>query len=242
MPRLVLNNVGVSYGGMRAIEGVSLSAEPGEILGIAGPNGAGKTSLLRAVAGLEPLHAGSITFETELLSDAATGKRVAVRKNVQKGISLVPEGRRLFAGLTVEDHLRFGAYLVGGRNVADDLERVYRIFPKLAERRSQDVNTLSGGEKQMVAIGRGLMSRPRLLMIDELSLGLAPVVVNALIDALIEINRSTDLTLILVDECLGRLGSSVSRVLFLSHGRVQTIMSPEELRAQAATLYLNHQD
>lgn len=241
MPSLVLKEVSVSYGGLRAVEGVSLSVERGEILGIAGPNGAGKTSLLRAIAGLEPLSAGSIAFESELLGDAVTGKRVAVRKNVQKGISLVPEGRRLFAGLTVEDHLRFGAYLVGGRNVAKDLERVYRIFPALAERRSQDVNTLSGGEKQMVAIGRGLMAGPRLLMIDELSLGLAPVVVNALIDALIEINRSTDLTLILVDECLGRLGSSVSRVLFLSHGRVQTVMSPEELRVEAAALYLSHQ-
>jgi branched-chain amino acid transport system ATP-binding protein len=242
MPRLILSDVGVSYGGLRAVSGVSLSAEPGEILGIAGPNGAGKTSLLRAIAGLEPLSTGDITFEAETLSDAATGKRVAVRKNVQKGISLVPEGRRLFAGLTVEDHLRFGAYLVGGRDVAQELERVYRIFPKLAERRLQDVNTLSGGEKQMVAIGRGLMSRPRLLMIDELSLGLAPVVVNSLIDALIEINRSTDVTLILVDECLGRLGSSVSRVLFLSHGRVQKMMSPEQLRSEAATLYLSHQD
>jgi branched-chain amino acid transport system ATP-binding protein len=238
---LVLDNVGVSYGGMRAVADVSLAAEPGEILGIAGPNGAGKTSLLRAIAGLEALSAGRITFDGDVISDAGTGKRRVVRKNVQKGIALVPEGRRLFAGLTVEDHLRFGAYLVGGRRVAEDLQLVYRIFPKLAERKSQDASTLSGGEKQMVAIGRGLMSRPRLLMIDELSLGLAPVVVNALIDALIEINRSMGLTLILVDECLGRLGSSVSRVLFLSRGRVQTIMSPDQLRAEAATLYLSHQ-
>jgi branched-chain amino acid transport system ATP-binding protein len=154
---------------------------------------------------------------------------------------LVPEGRRLFSGLSVEDHLRFGAYLVDSADLASDLERVYRIFPKLAERRQQDVTSLSGGEKQMVAIGRALMSRPSLLMIDELSLGLAPVIVNELMDALGELNASDGLTLILVDECLGRLGSAVSSVIFLSHGRVQAVRSPEELRTDAAALYLHHQ-
>lgn len=241
MPSLVLNDVGVSYGGLRAVVGVSLSVEHGEIIGIAGPNGAGKTSLLRAIAGLEPLSTGSITFEAELLSAASTRKRGVARKNVQRGISLVPEGRRLFAGLTVDDHLRFGAYLVGARNITQHLDRVYHIFPALAERKSQDVASLSGGEKQMVAIGRALMASPRVLMIDELSLGLAPVVVNKLIDALVEINRLTRLTLILVDECLGRLGSNVSRVVFLSHGRVQSVLSPEELHIQAAALYLNYE-
>lgn len=242
MSLLALDRVAVSYKGLRAIENVALSVGPGEILGIAGPNGAGKTSLLRAIAGLEPLSAGNIAYAGEIISDAATGKCSAIKTNIRKGISLVPEGRRLFAGLTVEDHLRFGAYLVGGRNVVGDIQRVYKIFPKLAERRSQDVATLSGGEKQMVAIGRGLMAAPKLLMIDELALGLAPVVVNSLVDALVEINRSDGITLILVDECLGRLGSSVSRVVFLSHGQVQTIMSPENLRTEAAALYLSRQD
>jgi branched-chain amino acid transport system ATP-binding protein len=241
MTALVLQDVGVSYRGMRALSGVSLTLERGQAIGVAGPNGAGKTSLLRAIAGLVPLAAGRVTFEGAVLSDAAAKSRLSVRRIVRKGMCLVPEGRRLFAGLSVEDHLRFGAYLVDSADLSSDLDRVYRIFPKLAKRRRQDVTTLSGGEKQMVAIGRALMSRPSLLMIDELSLGLAPVVVNELMDALGEFNASAGLTLILVDECLGRLGSAVSRVLFLSHGQVQAIRSPEELRTDAAALYLHHQ-
>lgn len=239
-PRLSVEGVDVSYGGLVAVSDVSFSVQPGEIMGIAGANGAGKSSLLRAIAGVQQVSRGKVTFENEAVNDADLRKN-SVRANVLRGIALVPEGRRLFAGLSVEDHLRFGAYLVGSSRVQRELDRVYSIFPKLAERRTQDVNSLSGGEKQMVAIGRGLMARPKLLMIDELSLGLAPVVVNSLIDALLEINRGGDITLLLVDECLGRLGSHVSRVLFLSHGRVQRILSPEELKTGAAALYLTHE-
>jgi branched-chain amino acid transport system ATP-binding protein len=150
----------------------------------------------------------------------------------------VPEGRRLFAGLTVEDHLRFGAYVVAAADVPATMERVYAIFPKLKERRLQEVSSLSGGEKQMVAIARAMMAKPKLLMIDELSLGLAPVVVNELVDALMKLNAESGLTIVLVDECLGRLGSAVSRVLFLSHGHIQAIRSPQEIQQQAAKLYL----
>jgi branched-chain amino acid transport system ATP-binding protein len=238
MTALTLSDVGVDYRGMTALAGVSLAIEPGEMLGIAGPNGAGKTSLLRAISGLVPLARGRVMFDGKILSDAATRMRQSVRRIVLSGLSLVPEGRRLFAGLSVEDHLRLGAYLVSRREVDSGLAYVYGIFPKLSERSRQDVATLSGGEKQMVAIGRALMSRPKLLMIDELSLGLAPVIVNELIEALAELNRVSGLTVILVDECLGRLGSTVSRVLFLSHGQVRAIRSPEELRKDAATLYL----
>jgi branched-chain amino acid transport system ATP-binding protein len=241
-PALMLDNVAVSYRGLRALEGVALSLDRDEMLGVAGPNGAGKTSLLRAIAGLVPLADGRVIFDGQVLADASSRHRLSVRRIVRSGMCLVPEGRRLFAGLSVEDHLRFGAYLVDSTDVATDLERVYRIFPKLAERRRQDVATLSGGEKQMVAIGRALMARPKLLMIDELSLGLAPLIVNELIEALRTLKAAGGMTIILVDECLGPLSLAVSRVLFLSRGRVQAIQSPEEIRKDAAALYLAHQD
>jgi len=239
MTLLSLEAVGVAYAGMRALSGVTVSLRAGEILGISGPNGAGKTSLLRVIAGLTPLDSGKVSLGDVVLADASCGARLSVRRIVRLGITLVPEGRRLFAGLSVEDHLRFGAYLAGVKEVETSLQRVYATFPKLADRRRQDVVSLSGGEKQMVAIGRALMAAPRLLMIDELSLGLAPVVVNEIIDTLTALNASTGLTIILVDECLGRLGNAVSKVLFLSHGRIQAIKAPDDVRREAASLYLH---
>jgi len=238
MSILTLENVGVSYRGMRALGDVTLSVERGEMIGVAGPNGAGKTSLLRAIASLVPIDSGRISFDDGIIADTASRRKAAVRQVVRRGMSLVPEGRRLFAGLTVEDHLRFGAYVVAAADVPATMERVYAIFPKLKERRLQEVSSLSGGEKQMVAIARAMMAKPKLLMIDELSLGLAPVVVNELVDALMKLNAESGLTIVLVDECLGRLGSAVSRVLFLSHGHIQAIRSPQEIQQQAAKLYL----
>jgi branched-chain amino acid transport system ATP-binding protein len=238
MSILTLENVGVSYRGMRALGDVTLSVERGEMIGVAGPNGAGKTSLLRAIASLVPIDSGRISFDDGIIADTASRRKAAVRQVVRRGMSLVPEGRRLFAGLTVEDHLRFGAYVVAAADVPATMERVYAIFPKLKERRLQEVSSLSGGEKQMVAIARAMMAKPKLLMIDELSLGLAPVVVNELVDALVKLNADSGLTIVLVDECLGRLGSAVSRVLFLSHGHIQAIRSPQEIQQQAAKLYL----
>jgi branched-chain amino acid transport system ATP-binding protein len=238
MSILTLENVGVSYRGMRALGDVTLSVERGEMIGVAGPNGAGKTSLLRAIASLVPIDSGRISFDDGIIADTASRRKAAVRQVVRRGMSLVPEGRRLFAGLTVEDHLRFGAYVVAAADVPATMERVYAIFPKLKERRLQEVSSLSGGEKQMVAIARAMMAKPKLLMIDELSLGLAPVVVNELVNALVKLNADSGLTIVLVDECLGRLGSAVSRVLFLSHGHIQAIRSPQEIQQQAAKLYL----
>jgi branched-chain amino acid transport system ATP-binding protein len=185
---------------------------------------------------------GSIRLDDHVLNDASHARRRNQRAIVKQGVCLVPEGRRLFSGLNVEDHLRFGAYLVGSRQVSDDLARIYAIFPKLAERRRQDVRTLSGGEKQMVAIGRGLMSNPKLLMIDELALGLAPVVVNELVEALCRLNADAGLGIIVVDECLGRLSSSVSQVAFLAHGKLQAVLAPGQLSRETASLYLSLQD
>lgn len=242
MSELSVQGVGVAYGGMKALEQISFEVEGGEMLGVAGANGAGKSSLLRAIGGLVPLSGGRIAFRGETVADGASARRPNVRAIVRSGICLVPEGRRLFAGLSVRDHLRFGAYVADNPHFDEDLERVHAIFPKLAERGDQDAESLSGGEKQMVAIARAIMSRPRLLMVDELSLGLAPVVVNELIAALVTLNRETGLTMILVDECLGPLGQAVSRVLFLAHGHVQAVRSPDEIRADAAELYLGGSD
>jgi branched-chain amino acid transport system ATP-binding protein len=236
MAILTVSNIGVSYDGMKALQGVSLKFDQGDIVGIAGPNGSGKTSLLRAIAGSVPVNSGRIEFEHTVLSDANTRSRKRPRETVKLGVSLVPEGRGLFAGLSVEDHLRFGAYLVG-LDTADTLEHVYTLFPRLHERRKQDVASLSGGEKQMVAIGRALMAKPKLLMIDELALGLAPVVVKTLLDALRKLNESTGITIILVDESLARLGSAVSSIVFLAHGRVLAVQRPDELSEDAAALY-----
>jgi branched-chain amino acid transport system ATP-binding protein len=236
MPILTVSNIRVSYDGMKALQDVSLKLDRGDIVGIAGPNGAGKTSLLRAIAGLVPVDSGRIEFEQVVISDAGARSRKRPSETVKLGVSLVPEGRGLFAGLSVEDHLRFGAYLVG-HGTAEVLDQVYTLFPKLHERRKQDVASLSGGEKQMVAIGRALMAKPKLLMIDELALGLAPVVVKTLLDVLCRLNENNDITIILVDESLARLGSAVSSIVFLAHGQVLTVQKPDELSEDAAALY-----
>jgi len=182
-PLLEVRSLAVSYGDIGVIWHADLVVPRGSIVALVGSNGAGKTTLLRTIAGTLPPRRGAIVMEgTDITAEDARGR-------VRRGLVLVPEGRRLFAGLSVADNLLLGAYQRADMaEVRRDMERMYALFPRLAERRRQDGSTLSGGEQQMCAIARGLMAAPRLLLIDELSLGLAPSVVEELIEALKRIN------------------------------------------------------
>ncbi len=194
-PLLQVQGLQAGYGDVQVLWGVDISVQAGEIACVVGSNGAGKTTLLRTVSGLIAPSAGRITFAGSDLT-GATPEAV-----LRAGIAHVPEGRRLFRGLSVKDNLLLGAYLrhVQRAEVEHDLEQVFELFPILRQRAAQDATTLSGGEQQMCAIGRGLMSLPTLLMIDELSLGLAPRAVEKLSEALLAINRA-GLTVLLVEQ------------------------------------------
>ena len=182
-PLLEVTDLAVSYGDVQVVWKVDLSVAEGSIVALIGSNGAGKTTILRALSGLLQPTTGRISFEGEAIAASSP------LHFVSRGLSHVPEGRRLFSSLSVLDNLMLGAYLRSDRAaVARDIERVFTLFPRLRERRRQDAATLSGGEQQMCAIGRGLMASPRLLLIDELSLGLAPKVVHELVDALRKVN------------------------------------------------------
>ncbi|MGA2974845.1 MAG: ABC transporter ATP-binding protein [Spirochaetia bacterium] len=172
----------VSYGHIRALRGVSLEVYPGEIVVLIGANGAGKTTLLESVLGINPLAAGVVKFNGAVVSG------ISADRNVRAGLCLVPEGRGVFSSMSVLDNLLLGAHH-NMRNVAKNLERVYQWFPILQERKDQIARTLSGGERQMLAIGRALMSAPKLIMVDEPSLGLAPIVVNDIFAILSRLNR-----------------------------------------------------
>ena len=196
MPKnlLQINNVESGYGDIQVLWGISAAVENGEIACIVGSNGAGKTTLLRTISGLLPLKSGSIFLGDEDIS-TLTPEQI-----LRRGVAHVPEGRRLFKGLSVRDNLLLGTYLRDDNSeIQKDLDFVFDLFPILKERQNQDATTMSGGEQQMCAIGRGIMSRPSLLMIDELSLGLAPALVDRLTAALREIN-STGLSILLVEQ------------------------------------------
>ncbi len=191
---LEIKNVESGYGDVQVLWGISVAVENGEIACIVGSNGAGKTTLLRTISGLLPLTAGKIYLGGEDISTLNS------EEILRRGVAHVPEGRRLFKGLSVQDNLLLGTYLRDDKSaIQKDLDFVYDLFPILRERQNQDATTMSGGEQQMCAIGRGIMSRPKLLMIDELSLGLAPALVERLNSALLSIN-STGLSILLVEQ------------------------------------------
>ncbi|MCM5571041.1 ABC transporter ATP-binding protein [Burkholderiaceae bacterium FT117] len=184
------------YGEITVLWGVDLAVREGEITALIGSNGAGKSTLMRTLSGLVPARAGRVLWEGEEIQGCDPAQVLG------RGIAHVPEGRRLFSAMTVEDNLIMGAFLrrIGRAELQRDLDRIYTIFPKLKERRNQAAGTMSGGEQQMCAIGRGLMSAPRLLMIDELSLGLSPLLVEQLIEALVALNRDEGLTILVVEQ------------------------------------------
>jgi branched-chain amino acid transport system ATP-binding protein len=191
---LILDNVSVNYGAIEALRGISMHVDKGEVVTLIGANGAGKTTTLRTITGLLSPREGSVTFEGKEIGGTPTHQLVA------RGISMSPEGRGVFANLTVRENLQMGAYLQKNRaQIAADMDRCFKMFPRLKEREAQKAGTLSGGEQQMLAMGRALMSRPRLLLLDEPSLGLAPLVVHTIFEAIDEI-RSKGTTILLVEQ------------------------------------------
>ncbi|MCC7347965.1 MAG: ABC transporter ATP-binding protein [Variibacter sp.] len=213
-PKLQVSQLEAGYGDVQVLWDVSLTVEPGERVCIVGSNGAGKTTLLRAISGTVPASGGAI------LVDGVDMTRASAAALVRAGVAHVPEGRRLFSAMSVRDNLLMGAYLRrDGAEIAADLEKIYAMFPILGERRRQDAGTLSGGEQQMCAIGRGLMARPGLLLIDELSLGLAPGVVEVLIERLMEVNKA-GVAILLVEQDVMTALELAQRAYVVDRGRV----------------------
>ncbi|MBR2572041.1 MAG: ABC transporter ATP-binding protein [Clostridia bacterium] len=191
---LEVRNLRVSYGGIEALKGISFDVEEGQIVTLIGANGAGKSTTLRAITSLVKVAYGNIVFDGKDITKYET------QKVTGEGIVLVPEGRRVFVNLTVEENLRIGAYLRSDKaGIAKDLEHVYALFPRLKERSWQLAGTLSGGEQQMLAVGRGLMSKPRILMMDEPSLGLAPLVVKDIFNIITTLNAES-ITILLIEQ------------------------------------------
>jgi branched-chain amino acid transport system ATP-binding protein len=237
MPALLrVEGLEAGYGDLVAVRDVSLEVHPGELVALIGSNGAGKTTTLRAICGLIRPRRGIVEFDGVRIDGHASSAIVA------RGIAHVPEGRQLFPSLTVEENLELGARSPEGRqHRAETLARVYALFPRLAERRTQLAGTLSGGEQQMAAIGRALMARPRILMLDEPSLGLAPVVVSAIFENLVTINRDGT-TVLLVEQNVLRALRLCVRAYVLENGTVTMAGAPGVLLAdeKVKRAYLGH--
>jgi branched-chain amino acid transport system ATP-binding protein len=223
---LEIGNVTAGYGHFTALWDVSLRVDAGEAVAVVGPNGAGKTTLLRVISGLIPTRAGVFGLDGTSLTGMAAHQIVA------HGIAHVPEGRRLFPALTVADNLKMGAFLPAARaHHAESLERVYTLFPVLAERRTQRAGSMSGGEQQMLAIGRALMSRPKLILLDEPSMGLAPVMVLRLFDLIRRI-REEGYTILVVEQNVRQVLKLVDRAYLLEVGRIRMEGRAAELAEQ----------
>jgi branched-chain amino acid transport system ATP-binding protein len=223
-----LENVAAGYGDIQVLWDITIDVEPNEIVCMVGSNGAGKSTTLKLISGLLKPWSGRVIIGGEEVVYATPDQVLA------KGVGQVPEGRRLFNGMSVKNNLLMGAYLRKDKEVDKDLEFVYGLFPILKERRKQDAKTLSGGEQQMCAIGRGIMSRPKLLLIDELSLGLAPLVVEQLTEALKEINKS-GISILLVEQDVMTAFELANRGFVLESGRV-FLKGPTRLLADDPTV------
>jgi len=225
---LKVDKVVVAYGVAPVIHEVSLTVPDGKIVTLLGANGAGKSTILKTISGLLKPISGEVTFDGTVIS------KLPPEEIVKKGIAHVPEGRLVFPGLTVLENLKMGSYVIRQKrkNLKENLEKVYELFPRLLERKNQTAGTLSGGEQQMLAIGRGLMSEPKLLMLDEPSLGLAPVIIDSIIDKIIEINKQ-GMTILLIEQnahlalevCDYGYLLSVGNIMM--HGEKQKLVSEE---------------
>lgn len=222
---LEVKNLSVSYGGIKALRGINMEVADKKIVSLIGANGAGKSTLLRTISGLVKAQSGSIKFEGEEILGQS------IDKICKKGIALVPEGRRVFTDLTVAENLKIGAYLRNDKDgIAKDLEWVYELFPRLKERSWQFAGTLSGGEQQMLAVGRALMSRPKLLMMDELSLGLAPLIVQQIFSIIEEINKK-GVTILLIEQNANMALKAADTAYVLETGDITLSGSGESLLA-----------
>ena len=212
---LQINDLHVFYGKIEAIKGISITVNQGEIVTLIGANGAGKTTMLKTVSGLRPVGGGSIIFDGQDIS------KVSAHERVELGISQAPEGRGIFPGMTVLENLEIGKYFRKNRKAEmnEDLENVYNLFPRLKERSGQAGGTLSGGEQQMLAIGRALMARPKLLLLDEPSMGLAPMMIQNIFRIITEIN-STGTTILLVEQNAQQALQRAHRAYVLETGKV----------------------
>jgi branched-chain amino acid transport system ATP-binding protein len=221
---LSVSAISAGYGSFQVLFDVSLEVPQGEAVGVIGPNGAGKTTLMRVISGLVQLHNGAMMLEGRSISG------LPAHRIVEQGIAHVPENRRLFPRLTVEDNLRIGAYPPRSRgHCGEQLERVYTLFPRLKDRREQLAGTLSGGEQQMCAIGRALMSNPKLLLMDEPSAGLAPLIVAQVFDFIRRI-RAEGLTVLIVEQNVQQVLEVVDRAYLLEVGRIKLAGTSAELK------------
>ena len=222
---LTVTDLSVSYGAITALAGISFKIEPGSIVTLIGANGAGKTTTLRALSGLLRARGGQVSFAGEDITNLPAHKIVA------RGLCHVPEGRMIFSNLTVDENLAMGAYLQKDKaRLARDRDYVFSVFPRLKERLTQQAGTLSGGEQQMLAIGRALMGEPRLLMLDEPSLGLAPKLISTIFEKIVEINRDHGVTILLVEQN-AKLALEISHQAYvLETGRIVIQGPSQELR------------
>ena len=212
-PLLEVSDIHTHYGAIEALKGVSLTVDDGEVVTLIGSNGAGKSTTLRSISGLTPPSAGAVRFDDDEIT------REPAQEIVDRGIALAPEGRHVFPRMTVRENLDLGAHRRRGPEIAEDLERVYSLFPRLEERQRQKAGMMSGGEQQMLAIGRALMARPRLLMLDEPSMGLAPILVERIYETIGEINR-TGVAILLVEQNANYALDISRRGYVLETGRV----------------------
>jgi branched-chain amino acid transport system ATP-binding protein len=224
VPLLEVSDIRARYGAIEALKGVSLTVEEGEVVTLIGSNGAGKSTTLRSISGLTPASAGSVTFDGEDIT------RVPAHEIVVRGIALSPEGRHCFPRMTVRENLELGAHRrAKGPEIGQDLDRVFELFPRLQERERQKAGTMSGGEQQMLAIGRALMARPKLLMLDEPSMGIAPILVARIYETIVEINKS-GVTILLVEQNANYALDVSTRGYVLETGRVVLLGDSAKLR------------